>query len=140
VWGTLVVLRKLKGEVPKKLNNELSRSSNGLPGRVIRPIRKIREALSARIDGCLPALQRAGDHTNNGVLKSNALLPSKSHFKISFASRRCCNVREHVATGWAFREKRLRYVQCKIERFGQVERLERFCPGFPVDRRSFVLC
>jgi len=47
-----------------------------------------------------------------------------AHFKISFESRRCCNVREHVAKGYTVREKRARScVQCKVERFDQVERL-----------------
>ena len=49
-------------------------------------------------------------------------LLQSDHFKISFGSRRCCDVREHVATGCAVREKRPRSGQCRIERFGHVER------------------
>jgi hypothetical protein len=49
--------------------------------------------------------------------------PKLASFKISFESRRCCNVREHVAKGSTVREKRARScVQCKVERFDQVER------------------
>jgi hypothetical protein len=64
-----------------------------------------------------------------------------AHFKISFESRRCCNVREQVAEGSTVREKRPRScVQCKVERFDQVQGLQRFCPDLPHDSRSFVLC
>jgi hypothetical protein len=31
-------------------------------------------------------------------------------------------------------------VQCKVERFDQVQGLQRFCPDLPHDSRSFVLC
>ena len=49
-------------------------------------------------------------------------LLQSDHFKISFESRRCCDVREHVATGCAVREKRPRSAKCSIEPFGHVER------------------
>src|SRR6266403_4403938 len=52
---------------------------------------------------------------------------NRAHFKISFESRRCCNVREHVAKGSTVREERARSdVQCKVQRFDQVEGLQRF--------------
>ena len=38
---------------------------------------------------------------------------NRAHFKISFESRRCCNVREHLAKGSTVREERARSdVQC----------------------------
>jgi hypothetical protein len=63
-----------------------------------------------------------------------------ARFKISFESRRCCNVRERVARDCKVREKRARScVQCKVERFDQVERRRPFCPDLPHGSRSFVL-
>jgi hypothetical protein len=93
------------------------------------------------MDSRLRALRRAMRmHTNNDLLKSNAPLPQSGHFKISFESRRCCNVRERVARDCKVREKRARScVQCKVESFEQVERLRPFCPDVPHDSRSFVL-
>jgi len=64
-----------------------------------------------------------------------------ARFKISFESRRCCDVREHVAKRSTFREKRARSCgQCKVEGFREMERLQRFCPDLPHDSRRFVLC
>ena len=93
------------------------------------------------MDSRLHALRRAMRmHTNNDLLKSNAPLPQSGHFKMSFESRRCCNVRERVARDCKVREKRARScVQCKVESFEQVERLRPFCPDVPHDSRSFVL-
>lgn len=64
-----------------------------------------------------------------------------AHFKISFESRRCCTVREHVARRCTVREKRAcSCVQCKVEQFDQVEGLQRFWPDLPHHSRSVVLC